>query len=221
LSASTQYWYRVRAYNSTGPSAYSAPATATTQSPPLPTAPTNLGAAAVSSSQINLSWTDNASNETGFRLERSPNGTTFTEIATPGANVTTYADTGLSASTQYWYRVRAYNSTGPSAYSAPASATTQAPPLPQPPTAPTGLTVTRQGAQFSLAWTDRSNNETEFVIQRSPDGQTFSTIATVAANLVTYVDANPGSSKFVSYRVRAVNAAGNSAFSNTVKVRNR
>ena len=51
---------------------------------PLPSAPTNLSASAVSTSQINLSWTDNASNETGFRIERSPDGTSFTEIATRG-----------------------------------------------------------------------------------------------------------------------------------------
>ena len=135
-----------------------------------------------------------------------------------GANVTTYADTGLSASTQYWYRVRAYNGVGLSDYSNSVSATTQPP---SPPSAPTGLSVTRQSGQFTLAWTDTSNNEAGFAIQRSADGQTFSQIATVAANVVTYFDTSPGSSKFVYYRVRAFNTAGNSAFSNTVKVRNR
>ena len=53
------------------------------------------------------------------------------------------------------------------------------------------------------------------------DGQTFAQIATVAANVATYVDTSPGTSKFVYYRVHAFNAIGNSAFSNTVKVRNR
>ena len=58
------------------------PASATTPAPPqAPAAPTDLSAAAVSISQINLTWGDNASNETGFRIERSPDGTTFTEIA--------------------------------------------------------------------------------------------------------------------------------------------
>jgi Galactose oxidase-like, Early set domain/Fibronectin type III domain/Kelch motif len=187
---------------------------------PVPAGPTNLNATAGSTSQVNLSWADNASTETGFRIERSTDGTSFTEIRTVGANVTTDADTGLSASTQYWYRVRAYNGTGRSDYSNSATATT-ASPLPQPPSAPTGLAVTRQFAQFTLAWTDTSNNETGFVIQRSADGQVFSQIATVAANVKTYVDTSPGSAKFVYYRVHALNAAGNSAFSNTVKVRNR
>jgi hypothetical protein len=187
---------------------------------PVPAAPTNLTASAVSTSQINLAWTDNASSESGFRIERSANGTSFTEINTVGGNVTTYADTGLNPSTQYWYRVRAYNGSGPSGYSNQTSTTTLASP-PQPPAAPTALAVTRQSGQFTLVWTDASNNETGFAVQRSADGQTFSQIATVAANIVSYVDTSPGSSKFVYYRVRAFNGAGNSAFSNTVKVRNR
>ena len=69
--------------------------------PTAPAAPTNLSATAVSSSQINLTWTDNASNESGFRIERSADGATFTEIGVVTANVTTYADTSLSAATQY------------------------------------------------------------------------------------------------------------------------
>ncbi|HVH57146.1 MAG TPA: hypothetical protein VM791_12880, partial [Vicinamibacterales bacterium] len=62
--------------------------------------------------------------------------------------------------------------------------------------------------------------ETGFSIERSPDGRAFSQIATVAQNVTTYVDTRPGSSKFVFYRVRAFNLAGNSAYSNTLKVRN-
>jgi predicted phage tail protein len=189
--------------------------------PSPPTAPATLTANAASSSQINLSWTDNASDESGFRIERSPDGTTFAEITTVGANVTTFADVGLTASTRYWYRIRAYNNTGPSSYAGPASATTLAPP-PQPPSAPTALIGTLKSGQIALAWTDTSNNETGFAIYRSiDDGKSYSQLATVAQNVSTYVDTGPGTSKFVSYRVRAFNTVGNSAFSNTVKVRNR
>lgn len=85
--------------------------------------PSGLTATAVSSSQINLSWTDN-STETGFRIERSgSSGGPYSEITTVGANVTTYSNTGLSAGTTYYYRVRAYNN-GNSLYSNVASATT-------------------------------------------------------------------------------------------------
>jgi hypothetical protein len=84
---------------------------------PLPAAPTGLVSSAGSSSQINLSWTDNSSNESGFSIERSQNGTTFAQIAVVGTRVTNYADTGLTNATDYWYRVRAFNAAGYSAYS--------------------------------------------------------------------------------------------------------
>jgi hypothetical protein len=88
-----------------------------------PAAPSGLTATSVSSSGINLSWADNSTDETGFRIERHSGGS-FVQVATVGAGVTSYSDTGLSASTTYTYRVRAYNSAGNSAYSNEASATT-------------------------------------------------------------------------------------------------
>lgn len=95
-----------------------------------PAAPGGLGAAAISTSQINLSWTDNSSNESNFRIERSANGgSTWSFLANVGANTTTYANTGLPASTTYHYRVRAENTGGNSAFSNAANATTQAPPV--------------------------------------------------------------------------------------------
>ncbi len=94
--------------------------------PPPPAAPSGLTATPISSSQINLAWTDNASNEDGFKIERCQGVgcSSFGEIATVGANVTTFPNTGLTASTSYSYRVRAYNAGGNSAYSNTASATT-------------------------------------------------------------------------------------------------
>src|SRR6266567_6112401 len=93
----------------------------------LPAAPSNLAATAVSASQINLGWQDNSSNESGFNIQRAPTSSgAWTQIGSVGAGATTYADTGLSASTTYYYRVYAYNSKGNSGYSAVAVATTQA-----------------------------------------------------------------------------------------------
>src|SRR5439155_15411822 len=102
-----------------------------------PASPTNLKASVVSSTQINLSWADNSSNETGFKIERSINGSTFAQIGTVGANATAYASTGLAASTKYYYRVRAYNSGGNSSYSSTVSATTKASSTPTPTPSPT------------------------------------------------------------------------------------
>jgi alpha-tubulin suppressor-like RCC1 family protein len=89
----------------------------------IPNPPSGLTASAVSSSQINLSWTD-SNNETGFKIERKTGAGSWSQIATVGANVTSYSNTGLAANTTYTYRVRAYNAAGDSAYSNEASATT-------------------------------------------------------------------------------------------------
>src|SRR5207237_8401440 len=91
-----------------------------------PAAPSALTAAASGSSQVNLAWADNSNNETGFKLERSTDGTNFTQVALTAAGVSGYSDTGLAAATTYTYRVRATNSAGDSAYSNTAGATTAA-----------------------------------------------------------------------------------------------
>jgi hypothetical protein len=94
----------------------------------VPRAPSKLTAMAASSSEIDLTWSDNSSNETSFLIERSTDGVHWTQVAAVGANVTTYRSTGLSGKTHYYYRVRATstatNPTVCSAYSRAASATT-------------------------------------------------------------------------------------------------
>ena len=95
-----------------------------------PNAPSLLSATATSDIDIDLGWTDNASDETGFILERSLTGVgAWVEIADLGANVVLYSpDTGLTPNTTYYYRVKAYNGDGDSAYSNTANATTEAAP---------------------------------------------------------------------------------------------
>jgi subtilisin family serine protease len=91
-------------------------------------APSSLSAAAASSSGINLSWSDSSHGEDGFKIERKMDvGGVYAQVATTAANTTTYSDTGLDESTTYYYRVRSYNSTNNSDFSAEASATTPAP----------------------------------------------------------------------------------------------
>jgi hypothetical protein len=182
-----------------------------------PAAPTGLGATAVSSSQINLEWVDNSSNETGFKIERSPDGVTWGQIGTVGADVKNYADTGLTASTTYIYRVLAYNGAGGSGPSNTASATTFA--APALPAAPTNLTakVASKG-QIDLAWADNATNETGFKIERCTGAKctNFAQIATVGLNVQSYQNSGLTGNTSYRYRVRAYNASGDSAYSNTV-----
>jgi hypothetical protein len=99
----------------------------TTPVPPSGTAspatPTSLTASVstTAANAINLSWKDNATNETAYKIERSTDGTTFYPLAATGANGTFYRNTGLTPGKRYYYRVYATNPTGRSAYSNVAS----------------------------------------------------------------------------------------------------
>jgi len=188
-----------------------------TAPPEPPAAPTSLVATAVSNSQVNLSWTDTATNETGFYIERCTGEgcTSFAQIATVGAGVTSYQNSGLAASTTYTYRVRAYNAGGNSGYSNEASATTQA--APTVPAAPTNLIATAVSrTQINLTWTDNANNEDGFYIERCKGATctNFTRIATVGANATSYSNTGLGKNTTYRYRVLAYNSAGNSGYSN-------
>ena len=219
LSPSTAYVYRVRAYNDNGNSSYSGTASATTSAPPPPSAPSSLSATAASASRIDLSWTDNADDETGFKIERrlsTEADNAFSQIGKASENATSYSDTGLSPSTAYVYRVRAYNDNGDSGYSGTASATTSDT-SPTAPAAPSSLSATAASAsRINLTWTDNSDDETGFKIERrltSEADNAFSQIDTASANAESYTDGSLSASTDYTYRVRAYNALGNSSYS--------
>lgn len=212
LSASKTYFYRVRAANSAGDSAYSEIASATTHAD-VPSAPGSLIATAVSSSRIDLTWSDNSSDEAGFKIERGPTPLgPWTQIAAPPAGAITYSDTGLSASTTYHYRVRAWSAAGNSAYSGTASATTHG----TAPAAPSNLTATAVSTdRIDLAWVDNSDNETAFkVVRTAPDSRVTTFI--LPPNAKSYSDTGLSASTTYSYQVCAINAIGSSAFTGSV-----
>lgn len=126
VTPSTTYYYRLRGYNTGGYSDYSNVVTYTTTAPTPPAAPSSLDGVVVSSSQIDLSWTDNASNETSFTIDRATNSSFTQNLVTNtlSSNTTSYQDTGLAASTTYFYRVRASNLDGNSGYSSVVNYTT-------------------------------------------------------------------------------------------------
>lgn len=178
---------------------------------PGPAAPGNLSATAISSTSIDLAWTDNADNEDGFKIERSTNGVNFSQITTTDANTSSYTDSNYAAGTTYYYRVCAYNASGNSNYSNIASATTSQ----TNPEAPDNLTATAlKRAKIRLNWADNSSNETGFKIERSTSSAPWTQITTVGANVTTYTDSKLTVGITYSYRIQSYNSAGNSAYSN-------
>ena len=214
LAPNTSYFYRVRATNAGGPSGYSNEAGSATLPNP-PAAPARLKAAPLSQTQINLMWADSAKNEVGFKIERKTITGNYTQIATVGANVTSYVDNGLEQDTEYFYRVRGYNSGGHSEYSPETNAIT----LPNIPLAPGSLSaITKSSSQVDLVWTDSSKNEAGFKIERKAGlAGGFAEIATTGANATSYSSLGLIANTRYFYRVRAYNTGGNSAYSNTAE----
>lgn len=225
-AAGTTYWYRVRAVTATDTSAWSNVASATTQAATVtaPAAPSALTGTAPLPTRVDLAWRDNATNETGHVLERATNSRFKGAIAISlPAGATSHADTGVSASTSYWYRVRAVNGAGSSGWSNVASVTTPAtppPPPPPPPTvpaAPTGLTAGAASASaIDLGWADNASDETGYVLQRSTSS-TFASVVSIPLppGATSHQDTGLAAATSYWYRVQAVNGAGASGWSNT------
>lgn len=168
----------------------------TTPTPPPPSA-SGLTATAPSTTAINLTWVDNATVETGYRVERSTDGVSFTTAATLAANTTAYTDTGCASATQYWYRVTAVGVSESAPPSNVATATTRS----TPPTNAGGTTLRVNAGGASLvdsagnawapagAWTGSTVSTSTVAINGTTDdalyylrrwGKDFSYAATVA-----------------------------------------
>ena len=213
LTGSTSYSYRVRAedtVNNLGP--YSSTVSATTSAPIL-TAPGNLTATTISPVQINLAWT--ASTETGgtvssYLIERCTGSgcTAFAQIST--STSTTFANTGLSGSTSYSYRVRATDAgNNLSSYSGTTTSVTSVPTL----TAPTSLTATSASStQINLSWTaatETGGTITSYLVERCQTAGCSNFVQVGTSTTTTYNDTGLTGSNSYSYRVRATDAASN------------
>ncbi|HWA25491.1 MAG TPA: fibronectin type III domain-containing protein [Lacunisphaera sp.] len=182
-----------------------------------PVAPDHLRVGGSSSTSITLAWDDLSTNETAFELVRSiGNGGTMTLLATLPAGSQSYTDTGLSANTTYSYRVRALNGTLASYYSNLAMATPSTP-APGVPATPTDLRADlRAATSIRMAWTDQSSDETGFEIgRRVHDTGEFVSLATLGANVTTYVDSGLTPDTVYDYHVRTVRDGVYSAYLQT------
>lgn len=183
--------------------------------PQVPLAPTNLAVEVLSSTSVTLSWTENSDNETGFILEYSLN-TDFD----PSLEVALEADSAsvviseLQASTEYFFRIYAFNDVGNSVYSAVQNITTLDPPL-NPPNAPSDLVLNvLSDTEISVSWDDNSDNEDRFVLEWSLNSDLsnpFSASFSANANSFTVSSLSPETQYY--FRVKANNTAGDSGWS--------
>jgi fibronectin type 3 domain-containing protein len=183
-----------------------------------PAAPSGLTATPDATPQVTLNWTDNASNETGFIVERSVDAGGFAPLATlPGTDITTYTDTDVATGHLYEYQVAATNAVGTSGFSnvAAVDLTNTVP------ADPTGLLAEVLSAtQVGLAWTDNASNETGYTVERCTGAgcTDFASIATLPADTVSYTDGTVAQPNSYSYRVIATNGVGSSGPSNVASV---
>ncbi|HEY2388070.1 MAG TPA: fibronectin type III domain-containing protein [Candidatus Binatia bacterium] len=187
--------------------------------PSRPNAPSQLRAAPLSTTQIGLTWVDNSADETGFAIYRLlPSGSAYTNIATVGANVTTFTDSGLTPNTGYSYQVRALNGSLASPFSNVASTVTSMDVLGDPSFLNGSYDPTTGRVQ--LTWVDNSSSEDGFHVQFSYSGSAFSDLAppTVAANVTTYVTGQLPTTGNYQFRVQATRGTTSSGWSNVASV---
>lgn len=222
LSPETTYYYKVRASNDAGNGPFSAVGDATTLAaavtPAPTTAPSYLTSSGVTYNAATLSW-DVVSGATKYELVRdTSSGGSFATIVYEGSSNTT-DDTGLSANTTYYYKVRAGNSAGWGPYTSFVSLQTELAPVA--PSTPANLTVDNQSESFiALSW-DAVSGADSYQLYRS-----ISSPVTTSDNLVhdgtatSVVDTDSGSGLAAGttyyYAVRATNVAGSSAISTTI-----
>lgn len=214
LSAGTTYYFIVTAENSVGESAASSQVSATTAAPPVPVpaAPTGVTATG-GANQVTISWSP-VSGADSYNIYWA----TATGVTTAGTKITSasrpYVQTGLAASTTYYYIVTAVNSSGQSVASTQVSATTNAPPVVIP-GAPTAVTATGGANQVTISWPTVAGATSYNIYWATTSGVTTSgTKITSASN--PYVHTGLAAATTYYYIVTAVNSAGQSVASTQV-----
>lgn len=191
----------------------------------FPAAPTGLMVTPYLFTRLDLSWKDNASNETGFTIERKASGGVYAKIAAVDANTTKYSDTSAQFGTTYYYRVKA-NGNFDSNYS------NEAPGLLQKfaimpdinynkliPAAPTGLvaeTIPGDPKGVKLTWQAGNSDINGYIIERKSGSEDWEMTATVSADTTSITESGLKTNQSYSYRVCAYNMFLNSKPSNTV-----
>jgi len=169
----------------------------TVNKPNAPTAPPAsyaMTSMSNSTSTLHLNWRD-VQGDQGYRIERSPDGVNYTQIATTAANFNAYNASGLSAGLQYTFRITPITSVGDGlAPSFLINASTRL-------TTVSGLNFTsKQSNSMNFQWSNISN-ETGYRIERSVDGTSWSALTTVGANVTSHSDTTVSGTNEYYYRV--------------------
>ncbi|MDD3123892.1 MAG: hypothetical protein PHC62_10365 [Candidatus Izemoplasmatales bacterium] len=159
---------------------------------------------------IALYWTDNCIGETGYKIDRQIDGGAWeTAVGTVGADIQTWSDSNVPLNAGVQYRIYAYTATDQSSYGYSELITNNIP-------MPVLDTVSQLSVgSFKLDWTDNSNGEDGFKIERKIDDGTYTQIATPAANTVTYTDSSINKKGYttVFYRIKAYKGTDESDYS--------
>ncbi len=148
--------------------------------------PTNLRASVVGT-EIVLNWSDNTSNETGFKVERKAGSGAYQLLATTTVDVTTFADGTVAPGITYCYRVRAFNNAAESVNSNEACAMLASSNVPTisgftPPSGAPGTQVTIAGSRFAFEDLSVMFNQTEAAVQILSDTQIVATVPVGASS---------------------------------------
>ena len=193
------YTYRVSAFTAENESGYATSTSTTTSFP----SPTGLAGTPIDDQSIQLTWSDNCVFEDGYRLERSEDGVSFTQISELGENIIEYTDTGLNYGTGYTYRAKAFTDANESNYATSNTTNLSFP-------SPTNLTATAVDDQtIQLTWSDNCSFEDGYKLERSSGGS-YSEIAEVDANVTGYTDTGLALGTDYTYRVSAFTALNES-----------
>jgi hypothetical protein len=171
-----------------------------------PAAPTGAKVSNLSSTEVDLAWTDNATNETAYLVLRSTDNVNFTAFTPLPANTITYADKSVVIGTTYYYRIEASNAAGVSGFT---GVTATIPPLVTPPAAVTGLAATATSSTtVNLSWVDSTSTVTGYNVWQSISGGTFIQLASLSATATSYPLTGLTPSTTYSYYVQAVGSGG-------------
>jgi hypothetical protein len=199
--------YRIRGGNNFGTGPFSQPMEVLVEiAPALPDAPSDLNGTIGEDLMVSLSWADNSVNETGFKVERRSGSLDWGEIGETGLNKISFTDIHTEAGKEYFYRVRAFNQAGYSAYLEEIPATT--PDIPMAPVFREQRVVSPY--QINLFWEDRSDNETGYRVEIITDGNPGESCHLESNSEAFYAfGLNPGT--VYRFRITAFNTHGESS----------